>query len=303
MLAACGGGGGGGRGSAVPETGLFTATVSESTSARNQSQSVQDWIDTLVREDDEVVDATIISRTVSNDGLSASTTLRIVNDDSQSLDVAFTFRLSGADVSQFQLQAVTAGGNPDIVVRAKSALDFENPSDSNDDNIYELKLTATTVDQRISSEYRSITDAFTIQITDDPSDNAQQPAPAPEDSSFNVGDSLKSGQTLALSGSINGSSVDATVTWTGSRYSYSGDIGGVRLGDTLISAKTININGVVFDRSGKLTALPDGVTATLTTSGGSSAQADSADQVVYDFTDSFIEVVMIEHAGTQPDML
>ena len=303
MLAACGGGGGGGRGSAVPETGLFTATVSESTSARNQSQSVQDWIDTLVREDDEVVDATIISRTVSNDGLSASTTLRIVNDDSQSLDVAFTFRLSGADVGQFQLQAVTAVGNPDIVVRAKSALDFENPSDSNDDHIYELKLTATTVDQRISSEYRSITDAFTIQITDDPSDNAQQPAPAPEDSSFNVGDSLKSGQTLALSGSINGSSVDATVTWTGSRYSYSGDIGGVRLGDTLISAKTININGVVFDRSGKLTALPDGVTATLTTSGGSSAQADSADQVVYDLTDSFIEVVMIEHAGTQPDML
>ena len=79
-----------------------------------------------------------------------------------------TYSLSGTDSSQF---AVSSSG----VVTFNSAPDYENPADSNTDNVYEM--TATVSDGSLSDS-----EDFSVTVTNDTSDDCLlYTSPSPRD--------------------------------------------------------------------------------------------------------------------------
>ena len=129
IIVSCGGGGGGGGGD--DSSGYNTGTPSNSPPSINNS----------------TLNVSVQENQTSAFAITAS------DPDGDTL----TFSLGGTDASLF---SVSSSG----VVTFNTAPDFENPSDSNSDNVYEIQAVVTDGFNMVNAD-------FTVTVTNDTSDD------------------------------------------------------------------------------------------------------------------------------------
>lgn len=114
----------------------------------------------------ELLPAEFTFRDIIFDSNSAIGRLRLI-DSTGGADVIYTVsRLttgaSAADHSAFELYDL---GGTDIGVRSVHSVDYQNPRDSDADNLYRLALRFATTDERIAPTYRTFNQDIEITVT------------------------------------------------------------------------------------------------------------------------------------------